>query len=397
MLICVATGLSSGLPFYVLFQLVPFWMREEGVSLLEIGLFNLVTFPYTWKFIWAPLLDRWAPLKLGRRRSTMLVFQVALIISIASLGMFDVASSVGAVAWVVFAVAFFSASQDVVIDAYRREVLPDHELGLGNSVHVQAYRIASLIPGSFSLLLANHLPWSSVFVVTAAFMSVGVLLSLLAEEPSNEVPRANTLSDLIVQPFQEYLQRCGWQRLFLVLAFLILYKLGDNMATALSMPLYIDLGYSKSDVGLVAKHAALWPAIIGGLLGILAMLYMGINRALWVFGCVQLLSILGFAVLAQNPPLNTLLFAVIAFEYLGVGLGTAAFTAFIARETSRLFAATQLALFTALASLPRTVANASTGYIVEQIGWTQFFLLCAVLAIPGMLLLFWVAPWRAQD
>ena len=178
------------------------------------------------------------------------------------------------------------------------------------------------------------------------------------------------------------------------MAFLFFYKLGDSMATALSTPFYLELGFTKTQIGLVAKNAALWPSIIGGLLGGVIMIRLGINRALWLFGVLQLISILGFAVLAEAGALLWLLALVISFEYLGVGMGTAAFTAFIARETSRQFAATQFALFTALTALPRTLVNASTGIIVESVGWTEFFLLCTLLALPGMLLLWWVAPWR---
>jgi len=191
-------------------------------------------------------------------------------------------------------------------------------------------------------------------------------------------------------------ERRGWSALLLALAFMVAYKLGDNMATALSTPFYLDLGFTKTEIGLVAKHAALWPAIAGGLLGGIAMIKIGINRALWVFGVFQLISILGFAVLANTGAVLWLLAAVIAFEYLGVGLGTAAFTAFIARESSKAFAATQFALFTALAALPRSLANATTGVLVEQMGWVTFFILCTVLALPGMLLLFWVAPWSGS-
>jgi PAT family beta-lactamase induction signal transducer AmpG len=183
----------------------------------------------------------------------------------------------------------------------------------------------------------------------------------------------------------------------LVLVFMFLYKIGDNMATALAMPFYLEVGFSKTEIGLVAKHAALWPAIIGGLCGGLIMVRVGINRALWIFGVVQLVSILGFALLASTGPELWLLATVIGFEYLGVGMGTAAFTAFIARETSKTYAATQFALFTALAAVPRTLANASTGMIVEQIGWVDFFLFCTLLALPGMLLLFWVAPWNSEQ
>ena len=397
MLICVFTGLASGMPLYVLFQLVPAWLSEGGVSLVEIGLFSLVGIPYTWKFLWAPMMDRWVPPFLGRRRGWMLMTQVALLFSIGIFGMYEPAQSTWTIAWLAVAVAFFSASQDVVLDAYRREILSDQELGMGNAIHVQAYRVSSLVPGSLSLILADSLPWSSVFWITAGFMSVGIVMTLVVAESKVELPPRSGVRDALVAPFSEYLRRRGWLGLILVLGFMFLYKVGDNMATALSMPFYLELGFSKTEIGLIAKHAALWPTIVGGLLGGLVMLRVGINRALWIFGVVQMVSILGFAVLANAGPELWLLALVIGFEYLGVGMGTAAFTAFIARETSKTYAATQFALFTALAAVPRTLANARTGMIVEQIGWVHFFLFCTLLALPGMLLLCWVAPWKSDS
>jgi len=395
MFVCVLTGFASGLPLYLLLQLVPAWLRDSGVSLAEIGLFALVGLPYTWKFLWAPLMDRWR-LPLGLRRGWMLFAQVGLILSIGLLGQIDPLADTGVVAAVAVVIAIFSATQDVAIDAYRREILADSELGLGNSIHVQAYRIASLVPGSLSLILADMLPWAWVFWITGAFMLVGIALSLFAAEPERDVVPARGLAETVIAPFREYVERRGWSALLLALAFMVVYKLGDNMATALSTPFYLDLGFTKTEIGLVAKHAALWPAIAGGLLGGIAMIKIGINRALWVFGVFQLISILGFAVLANTGAVLWLLAAVIAFEYLGVGLGTAAFTAFIARESSKAFAATQFALFTALAALPRSLANATTGVLVEQMGWVTFFIFCTVLALPGMLLLFWVAPWSGS-
>jgi len=398
-LICVFTGFASGLPLYVLLQLVPAWLRNEGVSLSDIGLFALVGIPYTWKFLWAPFMDRYRlPLfgRLGRRRGWMLGCQLLLLLSIGGMGLFEPAASTAVIAWLALAVAFFSASQDVALDAYRRELLPDPELGLGNAIHIQAYRISGLVPGSLSLILADLLPWSSVFWITGAFMLLGIGLTLAVSEPRSELPEGHGLREAIVAPFAEYLNRRGLGGVLLVLSFMILYKLGDNMATALSTPFYLDLGFSMTQIGLVAKNAALWPSIFGGLLGGLIMVRLGINRSLWVFGVVQVVSILGFALLANQGPSLWLLAVVIGFEYLGVGLGTAAFTGFIARETSRTFAATQFALFTALAALPRTFANASTGFIVEQSGWENFFLFCTLLALPGMFLLLWVAPWGRE-
>lgn len=397
MLICVCVGFSSGMPLYVLIQLLPAWLSDAGVSLADIGLFALVGIPYNWKFLWAPLMDRFVPLSMGRRRSWMLLFQLCLILAIASLGAIDPTLNTSTVAALALVIAFFSASQDVAIDAYRRELLPDRELGLGNAIAVQAYRLSSLIPGSLSLILADILPWNSVFWITGGFMVIGAVTSFLVSEPESRSPRATGIRDTFIEPFAEYLRRKGWGSLFLVLAFMVLYKIGDNMAVALSTPFYLDIGFTKTQIGLVAKNAALWPAILGGLCGGVLMLKLGINRALWLFGVVQIVSILGFAVLASYGPELWLLAAVIAFEYLGVGLGTAAFTAFIARETSPLFAATQFALFTSLAAMPRTFANASTGFLVEELGWTSFFLLCAMLALPGLALLPWVAPWGAVD
>ena len=267
MLICVFTGFASGMPLYVLFQLVPAWLKDGGVSLTDIGLFALVGIPYTWKFLWAPLMDRWIPPFLGRRRGWMLLCQLGLLLSIGILGSFEPARSTWLVAWLAVAVAFFSASQDVALDAYRREILPDEELGLGSAIHVQAYRISSLVPGSLSLILADSLPWSSVFWITGAFMAIAVVMTLVVTEPRSELPTGTGLREAVIAPFSEYLGRRGWSGLLLVLGFMFFYKIGDNMATALATPFYLDMGFSKTQIGLVAKHAALWPAIFGGLAG----------------------------------------------------------------------------------------------------------------------------------
>ena len=384
------------MPLYLLLQLVPAWLREAQVSLAEIGLFALVGLPYTWKFVWAPFMDR-LRLPLGRRRGWMLIAQVGLVALIGSLGHLDPLEQTGLVAILALLIALLSATQDVAIDAYRRELLEDHELGLGNAIHVQAYRVSSLIPGSLSLILADLMPWAAVFWITAAFMALGIVLSLSIREPQVMMPPSRGLREAVIEPFAEYLGRAGLRGALLTMGFMIAYKLGDNMATALATPFYLDLGFSMTEIGLVAKHAALWPAIFGGLLGGIVMLRIGINRALWVFGLIQMVSILGFAWLASAGSIVWVLAVVIAFEYLGVGLGTAAFTAFIARESSKTFAATQFALFTALAALPRSLANAVTGFIVEETGWVWFFVLCTLLAIPGMLALIWVAPWRRVD
>ena len=394
MLICVFTGFTSGLPLYVLFQLIPGWLRVEGVGLAEIGFFALVQFPYTWKFLWSPVMDRITLPFLGHRRGWMLVTQVALLFSMAAMGFLKPELSLWTVAYLSVAVAFFSASQDIVLDAYRRELLPDVELGLGNSIHVQAYRLSGLVPGALGLILADHFDWHIVFVIVALFMLVGIVMTLVIKEAIADPTPPRTMRDAVIQPFREFIGRAGLRPALLVLAFLFLYKLGDNMATALQTPFFIDVGFTLTQIGGIAKTAGLIAAIVGGLVGGLIMVKMSINRALWLFGVVQIVSILGFALLSEIGANPWMLGTAVAFEYLGVGLGTAALVAFMARTTNPAFAATQLALFTALASVPRVFANATTGVIVEQVGWTNFFLLCTALAIPGMLLLIKVAPWH---
>ena len=396
MLICVFTGFTSGLPLYVLFQLVPGWLRVEGVGLAEIGFFALVQFPYTWKFLWSPIMDRFTLPFLGHRRGWMLVTQVALLISMGVMGFIKPDLSLWTVAYLSVAVAFFSASLDIVLDAYRRELLPDVELGLGNSVHVQAYRLSGLVPGALGFILADHFDWHIVFIIIALFMLIGIVMTLVIKEAIADPTPPRTLRDAVIDPFRDFLGRAGIGPALLVLAFLFLYKLGDNMATALQSPFFIDVGFTLTQIGAIAKTAGLIAAVGGGLLGGVIMVKVSINRALWLFGVVQIVSILGFALLSEIGANPWMLGFAVAFEYLGVGLGSAALVAFMARTTNPAFAATQLALFTALASVPRVFANAVTGVIVEQVGWTQFFLLCTMLAIPGMLLLMKVAPWNEE-
>lgn len=397
MLICIFTGFSSGLPLFVLYQLVPGWLRSEGVSLAEIGLFSLIGIPYVWKFVWSPLVDRYSLGSIGRRRSWMLLTQLALLVSLGIFGLVDPLADIWSVAYLAATVAFFSATQDIVLDAYRRELLPDNELGLGNSIHVQAYRLSGLVPGSLAFILADHISWQSVFITVASFMLVGIVLTLTIKELKTEHNAPTSLQDAVVLPFKDFINSNGLKSAAYTLAFLVLYKLGDNMATALQTPFFIDLGFSKTEIGVIAKTSSMIAMTLGIIIGGLVMIKLSINKALWLFGFVQIASILGFAALAEIGHNNYALAIAMGFEYLGVGLGTAAFTAFIAKTTNPAFAATQIALFTALAVLPRTFANATTGFIVEQIGWTQFYFLCTALAIPGMLMLFKVAPWHANN
>lgn len=406
MLICVLTGFSSGLPLYILISLIPVWLRSQQVDLATIGLLTLTGLPYTWKFLWAPLLDNISP-PLGRRRGWAFISQVLLIIALACFGFLDPQQNLqlSLISALAALTAFFSATQDIVLDAYRREILTDQELGLGNSIFVNAYRIAGLIPGSFSLILSDYLPWKMVFIITALFMLPGIFLSLFwAKEPQISLKPNRTLKDTVFEPFHEFFNRKGVSSAVGILLFIFLYKLGDSMATALISPFYLDMGFSKSDIGIVVKNASLWPMILAGILGGIVMLKIGINKALWLFGLVQIVTILGFAWLASHGRFEQIdhyaliaLTLVVAAEYAGIGLGTASFVAFMARETNPLHTATQLALFTSLAALPRALFNSQAGILINYLGYYHYFWFCFFLAIPGMLCLIWVAPWRENQ
>ena len=401
MLICIFTGFTSGLPLYFLINLIPAWLRSEHIDLKTIGLMSLIGLPFTWKFIWSPVMDAVRLPFLGRRRGWMLVTQIGLLLALAAYAFLNPHQHLPVIIGLSAVVAFFSASQDIVLDAFRREILPDEELGLGNSIHVNAYRIAALVPGSLSLILADRMPWGNVFIITALFMLPGLLMTLfLAKEPDLPPAAPRTLVQTVVEPFQEFFSRKGTKQAALVLLFIFLYKLGDSMATSLATPFYLDMGFSKTDIGLIAKNAGLWPAVIAGILGGVWMLKLGINKALWLFGVVQVVTILGFVWLAGFGRFDTItlteqmmLAGVIGAEAVGVGLGTAAFVSYMARETNPAFTATQLALFTSLSAVPRTFINATTGYLIEWLGYVHFFWLCFILALPGMFLLLKVAPW----
>ncbi len=401
MLICIFTGFTSGLPLYFLINLIPAWLRSEHIDLKTIGLMALIGLPFTWKFIWSPVMDAVRLPFLGRRRGWMLVTQIGLLLALAAYAFLNPHQHLPVIIGLSAVVAFFSASQDIVLDAFRREILPDEELGLGNSIHVNAYRIAALVPGSLSLILADRMPWGNVFIITALFMLPGLLMTLfLAKEPDLPPAAPRTLVQTVVEPFQEFFSRKGTKQAALVLLFIFLYKLGDSMATSLATPFYLDMGFSKTDIGLIAKNAGLWPAVIAGILGGIWMLKLGINKALWLFGVVQVVTILGFVWLAGFGRFDTItlteqmmLAGVIGVEAVGVGLGTAAFVSYMARETNPAFTATQLALFTSLSAVPRTFINATTGYLIEWLGYVHFFWLCFILALPGMFLLLKVAPW----
>lgn len=406
MLICVFIGFSSGLPLWYLIQLIPYWLRTNGVSLMSIGWFALLLLPYSWKFVAAPILDRYAVPGFGRRRTWMLASQIALMLMIGMMGSFDPVQSLWSIAYLALAVACAGAIQDIAIDAYRRELLPDNELGLGSAIHVNAYRVAGLVSFSLAVYLSKFADWRLVHFFVAAFMLPGALCSLVVKEPEIYGSAPRTLYEAVIAPFREFFQRSGgFRTAFYVLAFMLLYKFGDTLATALITPFYVDMGFTEEQIAFVSKTVALASMITGGFLGGLIMYRIGINRSLWIFGVIQFLSIFGLAFLATQGNNVWVLAGAVTFEYLGVGLGSAAFVAFQAKQSNLRFTATQLSLFTSLMAIPRVLTGPIAGFTIEGsesfgfagLGYPNFFLVCALTAIPGMLLLFKVAPWNKKD
>jgi PAT family beta-lactamase induction signal transducer AmpG len=397
MLTVLFLGFSSGLPLFTLIYLIQAWLAKSGVDIKSLGLFALVGFPYTFKFLWAPFMDRYSIGSLGRRRGWMVVTQLGLFVTIGAMGMLDPHSQLRLVVLAAGLMTFLSASQDIVIDAYRREILADHEQGLGAAVIVNAYKAAGLVPSALGLILADTLPWSTVFWIVGAFMLPGFVCALLAAEPRVYGAPPKNMHEAIVLPFREFLARDGWRQALTIVAFMLLYKIGDSMATALSTKFYLDIGFSTTQIGLAANATGLWASLAGGVVGGIWMVKLGINRALWVFGVLQAAAILGFAWLARVGPDPLLLAGVIGFEsFASLGLGAAALVAFLSRSTDPRYTATQYALFSSLAVVPRTFMNSTTGFIVAETGWFTFFIVCFVLAFPAMLMLPKIAPWNQR-
>lgn len=393
MLVTLLMGFACGLPLLLTISVLQAWMKEEGVDLTVIGMMSLVGLPYTLKFLWAPVLDRFTLPFLGRRRGWLLIAQVTLIFSISGLGFSDPVKNPWMMAFAAFLVTFFSASQDTVVDAYRREDLPDEELGLGSSLYVNGYRVGMLLASGGGLIMADHMPFFMVYQIMAVCMLPGVVTTLLSPEPEIHVGTPKTMREAVFDPLIEYFSRRGalW-----ILAFILFYKIGDTMASAMTIPFYLDIGFSKTQIGMVVKLFGFWATVAGTLIGGVIMLRLGINRSLWAFGFLQAVSTAGFAVLALFGPSLLLLSTVIAFENFSSGMGTAAFIAFMASITNKKFTATQYALLSSLMGVPRVMASAPTGFLAKNLGWETFFIACTLIAAPGMLLLLKFAPWNPK-
>lgn len=393
MFVSLIMGFACGLPLLLTMSLLQARMKEDGIDLTVIGLVNLVQIPYTWKFLWAPFLDRFIPPFLGRRKGWLAMAQLALILAIAGLGYSDPVNHFGWMVFTAICVAFFSATQDIVVDAYRREDLSDEELGLGSSFYIYGYRMGTLLASGGGLIMADYFPWSHVYLVMCACMLPAVITTLLTPEPHVAEGSPKTLKDAVIQPLAEYFKR---KHALWILAFILFYKIGDTMASAMTMPFYLEIGFTKTQIGAVVKIFGTWAIIGGAIAGGVIMLRLGIHKSLWIFGVLQGLSTACFVILARLGDNVAVLSGVIAFENVSSGMGTAAFVAFMASITNKKFTATQYAMLSSLMAFPRVLASAPTGFLAKSLGWESFFIVCTLIAIPGMLMLFKVASWQAN-
>lgn len=387
------TGFSSGIPLALTAGTLQAWMTDEKVDLAVIGFFALVGLPYTFKFLWAPILDRFVPPFLGRRRGWMFITQLFLALCIAAMAFVNPGQNTWLMAALAVGVAFFSASQDIVIDAYRTEILDPEERGVGAGLYIMGYRLAMLVSGALALILASTLSWTSVYLFMSATMIVGVCVSLFGPEPKLAVKPPETMKDAVISPFVEFFKRRGAIE---ILLFILFYKLGDVMAGALSTPFMMELGFEKAAIGGVNKGFGLVATLVGATMGGAIMMKIGINRSLWVFGILQAVTNLCFMVLAQLGQNYTAMVTAIAMENLAGGMGTAAFSAFMMNLCNARFTATQFALLTSFMATARVFISAPSGVVAKSVGWEVYFLICTACAIPGLLLLFRVAGWKKE-
>jgi PAT family beta-lactamase induction signal transducer AmpG len=386
-------GFASGVPLALTGATLQAWMASEKVDLTVIGLFSLVAWPYTVKFLWSPLMDRFVPPFLGRRRGWIAVCQVLLILSVIAMGFSDPARAPAVTAVLAVLVAFFSASQDVVIDAYRTDVLDKDEIAPGASVYILGYRIAMLVSGGVALILADHMSWRMVYMVMAATMGVGLITTLLAPEPREgaALVAPKSMKDAVILPFKEFFKRKG---AFEVLAFMIFYKLDSVIAFAMMTPFMLDIGFTKTDIGAVTKGFGLVATLVGTVVGGGATVRLGLRRALWIFGIAQGVSGGCFMILARLGHHYPMMVTSIAAENFFTGMGTAVFSAFVMSVCDKRYTATQYALLSSLFAITRVVGGAPTGWMAKSLGWEMFYLVSILAMIPGLLLLTRYKRWQ---
>ena len=386
-------GISSGLPLVAAGGTLQAWMKNVNVDIRSIGLFALVGLPYSYKFLWAPIVDRYDLFNIGRRKSWMYLTQSLLIILLLLVGQIDPSSQIFALSVIAATISFVSATQDIVLDAYRRDILPDSLLGLGSSVFVAGYRVGLLLGGAFALWMTQFTSWQNIYVMMAGVILLGVLATVVSVEPEHSNNRPRTLMQSVIEPLKEFFKR---SHAFEVLLFVLLYKLGDVLAAAMSSIFILDIGFTNAQLGMVGKTYGLVSAIVGGIIGGALIPRIGLLKSLIYFGIIQGIGILSFAWLAQSGTNYWILVISVVIENMTSGLGTAAFLAFLGSLCDRRFSATQYALLTSIMSLPRTFLSAGMGYVAKDLGWYWYFIFCAVMAVPGMLLLLRAKVWQIE-
>jgi PAT family beta-lactamase induction signal transducer AmpG len=389
-------GFASGLPLFLTSRTLQAWMKDAQVDLGVIGWFSLIGLPYTLKFLWSPLLDRFVPPILGRRRGWLLLTQVGLLVAIAAMSLQHPQQALQLVAVNAMLIALLSATQDIAGDAYRTDVLEPQELGIGASTWVLGYRVAILVSGSLALILADYLPWPTVYLLMAALIAVGLVTTLWAPEPIVQGHPPKSLMDAVYLPFKEFFQRLGIRAAILVLLFILLFKLGDALVGNMATPFLLDVGYSKTEIGAIQGTFGFLATTVGVVGGGVVLTKIGIARSLWVFGILQALSNLGYFSLTLLPKNSLWLLLAINLENLCAGLVTAGFVAYLMSQCNHNFTATQYALLSSLMAAGGIILAAPAGDLAKAVGWSVFFLLTLVAALPGLLLLPVVAPWNSR-
>lgn len=387
MLITFLLGFSSGLPLQLTGATLKFWLSEANVDITTIGYFGWVGMAYSLKFIWAPLADRYSFFGMGRRRSWMVLSQVAIAIGLIIVGVLDPKESLALVAAVSVWIAFFSATQDIAYDAFRREYLDDKELGFGSSMNMYGYRIGMLISSGVALGMAAYMSWTQVYWIMALLMGVGIGTTLYSKESKNLDNRSKTLRESVIEPFKEFIQRHG---AVLILLFVFFFKLGDALSGSMLSPFYKEMGYQKEDIALIAKTFGLISSMVGLFIGGITIYKIGILRSLWIFGILQALSTASFAMITYTGPEKWALAFAVIFEDITAGMGSSAFIAYLASITNKNYTATQFAVLSSIATLGRNFFSGFSGIMVKEFGWEWFFYSCALIALPGMGLLYWV-------
>jgi MFS transporter, PAT family, beta-lactamase induction signal transducer AmpG len=396
MAVLLFLGFSSGLPLYLTSKTLQAWMTTAKVDLTTIGLFSLVALPYSFKFVWAPVMDRFIPPFLGRRRGWVLITQILLLLAIAAMSLHDPLQGLRMLAINAIAIAFFSASQDISLDAYRTDVLENREMGAGAAVFVLGYRIAMITSGALAFFLADRLSWPTTYLILSTLVLVGVVTTFLAPEPVLNDAAPKSIAEAVILPFAEFFQRTGIFRALLVLLFIVVYKYSDSLAGSMTTPFLLQAGFSETEVGAVFLGAGVIATIVGVLAGGAVIGKVGINRSLWIFVVVQGLSNLTYYVLSLAEKNHALMVTAVVTENFGLGLVTAAMTAFLMSMCNKRFTATQFALLSSLMAASRDILVAPGGKIAESLGWPSFFIVTVAMAIPPLVLLPFIAPWSLE-